>query len=191
MSIFTRGGDNGRTSLAGGVRVPKNNVRIVANGAIDEANSFIGLLRTKLSADNLWQERLFTVQMGLMHTMSHVATLPAVSRKSNSPKVEDGATTCEGWIIEMTNEMGESRDFILPGQTEISALCHIVRTIIRRAERELCPLVQEQDLEAWIPEYINRLSDFFFTLAKYDVFKANLPEEKVKPFRYRKSAEGL
>jgi len=191
MPIFTRGGDKGRTSLAGGVRVPKNHVRIEANGAIDEANSFIGLLRTKLPADNPWQERLFTVQMGLMHTMSHVATLPETSRESSSPRVEDGAETCEGWITEMTNEMGESRDFILPGQTEVSALCHIVRTIIRRAERELSPVVQAQELEAWIPEYINRLSDLFFTLAKYDVFKANLPEEKVKPFRFRKSSEGL
>lgn len=186
MAIFTRGGDRGRTSLAGGIRVPKNHVRIEANGAIDEANSFIGLLRCKIALDNPWQERLYLIQMGLMHTMSHIATPPESLKESNSPKVEDGAATCEAWITEMTTEMGESRHFILPGQTEVSALCHVIRTIIRRAERHLSPLVQDEALEPWIPQLINRLSDLFFTLAKYDVHLANLPEERVKPFRMKK-----
>lgn len=186
MPIYTRGGDKGRTSLAGGIRVPKNHCRIEANGAIDEANSFIGLLRTKLGDEHPWQERLYTVQMGLMHTMSHIATVPESPRPSNAPKVEDGAPFCEKWMEEMTQEMGESTEFILPGQTEVSALCHIVRATIRRAERELCPVVEEGGVESWIAAYINRLSDLFFTLARYDGFKANLPEEKVRPFRFRR-----
>lgn len=183
MAIFTRGGDKGRTSLAGGIRVPKNHPRIEANGAIDEANSFIGLLRSKIEINHPWQERLYHIQMGLMHTMSHIATPPDSPKTSNSPKVEDGAAICEAWINEMTGDMGESRFFILPGQTEVSSLCHIIRTIIRRAERHLSPLVQDQAVELWIAAYINRLSDLFFTLAKYDVYLAKLPEERVKPFR--------
>lgn len=183
MAIFTRGGDRGRTSLGGGIRVPKNHARIEANGAIDEANCFIGLLRCKLPLEHQWQSRLYDIQMGLMHTMSHIACPPESPKESNSPKVEDGAAKAEAWITEMTDEMGESRHFILPGQTEVSALCHIVRATIRRAERELSPLVQQEEVEPWIAQNINRLSDLFFTLAKYDVFKANLPEERVKPFR--------
>lgn len=185
MGIYTRGGDKGRTSLVGGVRVPKNHCRIEANGAIDEANSFIGLLRTKLGDAHPWQMRLYDVQMGLMNTMSHIASVPESPRASKAPKVEEGAAFCEAWIEEMTAEMGESVEFILPGQTEISALCHVVRATVRRAERHLCSVMSEGELEPWIAAYINRLSDLFFTLARYDGFKANLPEEKVRPFRFR------
>jgi ATP:cob(I)alamin adenosyltransferase len=189
MAIFTRGGDKGRTSLAGGIRVPKNHPRVEANGALDEANCFIGLLRVKLGDDHPWQPKLYKVQLSIMHTMSHIANLPESPRQSTSPKVEDGALFCESWIVEMTDEMGESHDFILPGQTEISALCHIVRSTIRRAERELSPAMLSNEIEGWIAAFINRLSDLFFTLAKFDLYKSNLPEEKVKPFRVSRIAE--
>lgn len=189
MGIFTRGGDKGRTSLAGGIRVPKNHSRIETNGAIDEANCFIGLLRCKLSAEHPWQSRLHEIQTSLMHTMSHIATTSESPKKTLSPKYENGAADCEAWMNEMTAIMGENRYFVLPGQTEVSSLCHIARATIRRAERELYPVVEAEEIEEWIPKYINRLSDLFFTLAQYDVYQANLPEDRVKPFRYQRNKE--
>jgi ATP:cob(I)alamin adenosyltransferase len=84
----------------------------------------------------------------------------------------------------MMNEMPEPHDyFILPGGNEVSALCHVVRTTLRTAERRLVTLHNEDPIEEFILKYINRLSDLFFVMARFELFKAQLSEEKLRPFK--------
>lgn len=183
MAIYTRAGDGGETSLAGGIRVAKNHLRIETNGVLDEANSFIGLLRVKLPAEHSWQKRLFKIQVDIMHIMSHIARTSEMTGTSRSPKIEDGAEFCERWIDEMSKDIDDMRCFVVPGQTEIGALCHVIRTVIRRGERFLSSLMDEEPIDRWISEYINRLSDLFFVLANSAVCSSGLKLERVAPFK--------
>lgn len=183
MDVYTRGGDKGKTDTVGGKRVFKDDARMHTNGAIDEANSFIGMLRIKLAPDHKWHEMLKEIQSDLMYLMSYVATPSELMDINKMPKPEGGADKCEIIIDEMLDEMGrESGWFILPGSTEVSVLCHVVRTIIRRAERELVSLSRQDEVPPFVGKYINRLSDLFFVMARYDIYQAGLKEERVFPF---------
>lgn len=190
MRIYTRTGDKGLTNVFGGMAVKKYDIRVEANGKLDEANSFIGLLRSKLGIDHPWQEGLFKIQTDLMDMMSHIATHSSIRDKNTVNKPEDGEKFCEQWIDGMLNEMPEPHDwFILPGGTEVSALCHVARTTLRTAERRLFELNDEDPVEEFIVKYVNRLSDLFFVMSRYELFKADLPEEKLRPFRMVKKSK--
>ncbi len=187
MKVYTRTGDKGLTGIFGGMSAKKDDIRIECNGILDEANSFIGLLRSKLEPDHAWQKGLFKVQMDLMDIMSHVATHSTLRSKNTVNRPEDGEKFCEEWIDAMLAEMPEPHDwFILPGGTEISALCHVVRTVLRTAERRAFTLNQQDPMEPFILRYINRLSDLFFVMARYQLFEARLSEEKVRPFKMKR-----
>jgi ATP:cob(I)alamin adenosyltransferase len=100
---------------------------------------------------------------------------------------EDGASFCEAWIDQLENAMTSPSDyFLLPGGNEISALCHVVRTQIRRGERKLVTLMKEDEVHEAIPAYINRLSDLFFTMARAEMDKAGVAEEKWQLFLYKR-----
>lgn len=185
MKIYTRKGDGGKTGLAGGLRVDKDHIRIECLGEMDEANSRIGHLRAKLPADDAWQERLRRIQMDFMNMMSHVAR-PDPALPNPNPLPVNGALQCEAWIDEMEAEMGPSDFFLLPGGTEVAALCHLARTGIRSAERRLTTLARTETVTEEILSYINRMSDLFFVLARYDMFRAEVGEERWNLFRYRK-----
>lgn len=189
MKIYTRKGDQGKTGVFGGKRVFKDSARIECIGTLDEANSTIGLVRAKLAVDHDWQPRLHRIQKDLMDMMSHLAR-PSDSTKENSnPKPVDGATFCEDWIDEVEASMTEPSDyFLLPGGNEISALCHVVRTQMRRAERRLVTLFQEDPtcVEEYISGYVNRLSDLFFTLARAEMARNNVAEERWQLFLYKR-----
>lgn len=189
MKIYTRKGDPGQTGVFGGKREYKDSPRIECNGALDEANSTIGLLRAKLDARHAWQPNLHRIQRDMMDMMSHLAR-PSDSAKVNSnPRPEDGAAFCEQWIDELENAMTEPSDyFLLPGGNEISALCHVVRTQIRRAERRLVTLSKEDPLcvEPYMASYVNRLSDLFFTLARAEMAASSVKEERWQLFLYKR-----
>ncbi len=141
MKIYTKNGDRGRTGLHGGSRVDKDDPRIEANGCLDELNVAIGLLRARLNASNEWQFMLHDVQRTLMVVMSHVATPSSVRHLNPNVLPDDLSAQCESWIDAMTLLMADGEGyFILPGGTEISALCHQARVAARRAERRLCTL---------------------------------------------------
>lgn len=153
MSIYTKTGDAGTTSLASGVRVPKDDLRLEAYGTADELNSFIGLLRakTEIGTDYLdWiQNRLFNLGAAL----------------SDAPGdwiVEEDAHQLEQWIDVMQQDLPPLRAFILPGGSEAISLCHICRTITRRLERHLVAMNASPDYLI----FVNRLSDFFFILSR-------------------------
>ncbi|NJM15651.1 MAG: cob(I)yrinic acid a,c-diamide adenosyltransferase [Bacteroidales bacterium] len=184
MRIYTRTGDKGKTSIVGGTLVDKDDARIECNGMLDEANSTIGLLRAKLAGNHPWQEKLQKIQIDVMNFMSHVAT-PSTMRKLNKiDRPTDGDKLCEEWIDSMLNSMEGRHDyFILPGGNEASALCHVIRTQFRTAERRLVTLNRHDPVEEFIMKYVNRLSDLFFVMARYELYQAGFDEEKLRPFR--------
>ncbi|AUP81317.1 cob(I)yrinic acid a,c-diamide adenosyltransferase [Flavivirga eckloniae] len=189
MKIYTRKGDKGTTGVFGGKREFKNSARIECIGTLDEVNSTIGLLRSKLGNDHEWQANLHRIQKDMMNMMSHLAR-PSDSKKENpNPKPEDGAEFCENWLDELEDSISSPSDyFLLPGGNEISALCHVCRTQIRRGERQLVTLMQEDPecVHDYISSYINRLSDLFFTMARAEMNKHGVAEEKWNLFLYKR-----
>ena len=187
MKIYTKKGDTGTTGLFGGSRVPKDDVRVECIGTLDEVNSTIGLLRVKLGTEHPWQPRLHKIQKDMMDMMSHLAR-PSDAKKINSnPMPEDGASFCEAWIDELEEAMTSPSDyFLLPGGNEVSALCHLARTQMRRGERRLVTLMRADTVHPAIPAYINRLSDLFFTLSRAEMDKAGVAEEKWQLFLYKR-----
>ncbi|GAB4041436.1 cob(I)yrinic acid a,c-diamide adenosyltransferase [Spirosoma jeollabukense] len=187
MKIYTKKGDKGTTGLFGGSRVDKDDVRVECIGTLDEANSTIGLLRVKLGNDHEWQANLHKVQKDMMDMMSHLARPSDAKKENKNPMPEDGAEFCETWIDDLEAAMSSPSDyFLLPGGNEISALCHVVRTQMRRGERRLTSLRKTDAVHEAIPAYINRLSDLFFTLARAEMDKAGVAEEKWQLFLYKR-----
>jgi len=187
MKIYTKKGDTGTTGLFGGSRVPKNDVRVECVGTFDEVNSTLGLLRVKLGNEHAWQPKLHKIQKDLMDMMSHLARPSDAKKVNTNPMPTDGAQFCEEWIDELEGQMTTASDyFLLPGGNEVSALCHVVRTQMRRGERRLVSLLAADTVDAAIPAYINRLSDLFFTLARAEMDQAGVAEEKWQLFLYKR-----
>lgn len=187
MKIYTRGGDRGKTGLHGGQRVDKDDVRIEANGTLDELNAAIGVIRAMAGEGHEWQEMLFRVQQSLMVVMSHVATPAALISQNPNILPENLDTYCEERIDSLNGAMRHgSTHFILPGGTLLSAQCHMARTIARRAERRLWTLNRTDEVPAVILRFMNRLSDLFFVMARYEMDKQGAEEEKWQAFLYKK-----
>lgn len=184
MKIYTRTGDKGKTQIVGGAVISKDDIRIECNGKLDEANSFIGALRAQLEVDHKWQNSLQKILTDMMDMMSHVATPSSIREINKTNRAIDGPEYCEKWIDEMLSEIPEPHDFfILPGGNLVSAQCHVIRTVLRTAERRLISLNKEDPVEEFILKYINRLSDLFFVMARYELFVAGYDEEKLRPFK--------
>ena len=187
MKIYTKKGDTGTTGLFGGKRVYKDDTRVECIGTLDEVNSTIGLLRVKLGNEHPWQTNLHKIQKDMMDMMSHLARPSDTKKVNTNPMPVDGPAFCEAWIDELEAAMTSPSDyFILPGGNEISALCHVVRTQMRRGERTLVTLMKEDEVHEAIPAYINRLSDLFFTLSRAEMDKAGVAEEKWQLFLYKR-----
>ncbi|MCY3780614.1 MAG: cob(I)yrinic acid a,c-diamide adenosyltransferase [Chloroflexi bacterium] len=177
MKIYTRTGDAGETALFSGGRVAKTHLRVEAFGAIDELNSLIGVVRAaELStrADN-W---LRQVQMQLFHLGADLAT-PLDAKADWISRISDADIEwLEATIDEMTSELEPLKNFILPGGTAAAANLQLSRAVCRRAERQLVALKQEDDIGDYALAYVNRLSDWLFTLARYENLQAGEPETK-------------
>lgn len=168
MKIYTKTGDKGKTSLIGGTRVSKDDLRLDAYGTIDELNSFIGLLTTEeLSSDTV--VTLQNIQNKLFSVGSHLAT------DRTKTKIKDASLIYESDILELEKEIDlmdatlpTLKHFVLPGGSKAGAICHVCRTITRRAERNIMKLVQSDiEIDDKILQYINRLSDYFFVLSRF------------------------
>ena len=153
------------TSLRGGVRVPKDDVRIEANGTIDLLNALIGKLRVMPEIEAEWQPFLLDIQHELMVIMSHIATPPG---KSNPRvlQVEELTERMEKQIDEVTAKAEKPTHFILPSGSLASAEIHIARTIARQAERRLWTVNRDYPIDPAIMRFMNRLSDFLFVMTK-------------------------
>ena len=184
--IYTRTGDKGMTRIHGGERVPKDDIRIEANGCLDELNTIIGIVRSLLSQEHEWQTLLYDIQKNLMIVMSHVATPSAIREQNPNVLPSDMVEVCERSMDSMTVQMDDNHHFILPGGTPVSAQLHFARVVSRRAERWLWTLNREDELPALILQYLNRLSDLFFVMARYDLWQQQWPEERWQAFTYKR-----
>ncbi|MCD7975728.1 MAG: cob(I)yrinic acid a,c-diamide adenosyltransferase [Tannerellaceae bacterium] len=192
MRIYTRGGDKGKTKIHGGERVEKDDIRIEANGTLDELNSLLGVVRAFLPGEHPWQQVLFRIQKEMMVIMSQVATPEAI--RSVNPNVLDEEITvwCESQIDALTAEMEESHFFILPGGNLVSSHLQLARAVARRAERHLWTLNRVDKVPESILQFINRLSDLLFTMGRFEMFSQGTPEERWQDFLYkRKHRSGL
>lgn len=185
--IYTRTGDKGQTAIHGGERVSKTDTRIEANGQLDELNVAVGIVRSLLPVEYRWQDELRDIQLTMMSLMSIVAT-PAERRKDNPNILPDSlVANIERLIDEASAECGDSDYFILPGGTPAAAFMHQVRVVARRTERRLWALNEVDPVPEEILKYINRLSDLFFIMARYEMYNAGIDEERWKSFTYKRS----
>jgi cob(I)alamin adenosyltransferase len=168
LKIYTKTGDEGKTSLIGGTKVPKSHIRINAFGTVDELNAFIGLLNDQLS-DMHSRELLLEVQDRLFTIGSSLACDPDKEIALKIPDLkESDILLLENEIDAMNEKLPEMKSFILPGGHIAVSTAHICRTICRRAERIIVELdVLEPLGQPLIIKYLNRLSDYFFVLARY------------------------
>jgi len=165
FKIYTKTGDAGTTSLYGGVKLPKSHIRIEAYGTVDELNSFVGLLRDQVAFEQILedlliiQDRLFVIGSNLAATPDKISGLMHIS--------EADIKMLENSIDHMDAELEPLRNFILPGGHTVVSHAHVCRTVCRRAERRIVHLAMEEQISKDIIIYLNRLSDYFFTLARY------------------------
>jgi len=166
MKIYTKTGDKGTTALFGGTRLPKHHIRIESYGSVDEVNSFIGLVRDHLTDEGLRAE-LKSVQETLFTVGSHLAADPS---KENLwlPAIENSAVELlEKGIDRMEESLEPLKNFILPGGHPTVSHCHVVRCVCRRAERNVVALSEVETVPPILVQYLNRLSDYFFVLARF------------------------
>ncbi len=185
MRIYTRTGDRGMTSLKGGVKVPKTDLRIETNGNIDELNSILGLLRMELDELGLKDMSLFIgkVQSDLMSIMSNIINPDLVKNKESGRIREIGVNDIESKIDEIQESGVLTQHFVLPSGCRGGALAHISRTVCRRAERALWRMNEQYEVEEEVMFYFNRLSDYLFAIARYVNFNAGFQNEIWAPFK--------
>lgn len=177
MKIYTRTGDEGETSLFSGGRVRKDHLRVEAYGTVDELNSLLGLARAETLPD-LAQQRLERIQNELFIIGADLATPMESSPAWLKRLPMDVIEPLEIEIDEMTLELPALKNFILPGGTRAAATIHVARTVCRRAERLTIRLKSEESLNPAIIVYLNRLSDWLFTLARWINLRAGEPETR-------------
>lgn len=182
MKIYTRTGDEGKTSVIGGGRVDKDDVRVEAYGEIDELNAFVGqaaalALLKDGSGGAGWTElaeRLAIIQHELFDCGSD---LSYANPEPGKMKVSgEMAARLERWIDEYESMTPPIRRFILPGGSPLAATLHVCRTVCRRAERRAVALAAERPCPKEVGQYLNRLSDFFFAAARAANARAGVPD---------------
>ncbi|MCH8146919.1 MAG: cob(I)yrinic acid a,c-diamide adenosyltransferase [Planctomycetes bacterium] len=163
MKLYTKQGDDGTTGLSGGVRVTKNDVRVCAYGDIDETNAAIGVA-IAICEDHEVNHWLVRIQSDLFSIGAELAAPKASSRPDD---IDDSSVAqMETWIDTADVEVSPLKSFILPGGAAPAASLHAARTVCRRAERAIVDLSQQQAVRREVIQYVNRLSDFLFAVAR-------------------------
>ena len=181
MKIYTKKGDGGETSLIGGVRVKKSNARIHAYGNVDELNAIVGLIKDSIDEIEITEE-LYRIQNELFVIGSLLAAAPGA--KMQLPEISDKEVKMlEVAMDDMNEQLEDLKNFILPGGNLAISYAHLARTVCRRAERWVITVSEEEDVAAVILEYLNRLSDYFFVLARYIGHLSSIPDIPWKPLK--------
>jgi cob(I)alamin adenosyltransferase len=174
--VYTRTGDKGETSIIGGIRVKKSCERLEAYGTVDELSSHLGLLISMLPEGDD-RTLLIRIQNNLFNVCSNLATDQSRTPLHDSAKLTDGEIELlEHEVDRLMKLLPERQGFILPGGTQAAAQAHVCRTVCRRAERRIVALSEVATISAEIQQYVNRLSDYFFVLAKIINFNAGVSE---------------
>ena len=182
MKIYTKTGDNGKTSLIGGTKVLKSHIRIEAYGTVDELNSYIGLLSDQFQHVNTTgslreiQDRLFTIG-------SSLACDPEKEPRLKIPDLkESDVQWLENEIDAMNLNLAPMKSFILPGGHVSISTAHVVRCVCRRAERHCVSMLEQQlFVDPLVIKYLNRLSDYLFILARFIAHELKIEEIQWKP----------
>ncbi|OUM85780.1 MAG: ATP:cob(I)alamin adenosyltransferase [Bacillus thermozeamaize] len=187
VRLYTRGGDQGMTGVIGG-RVPKDSVRVEAYGTVDEVNSFLGLAIAQLDDEKFadLKKDLLTIQHELFDCGADLSLVMKEEKKEDdgtpaAPKYTYRVTAemvqrLESWIDRYHAEAPEIRRFILPGGSPASAYLHVCRVLTRRAERRVVTLAKEEPINLEVRRYLNRLSDFFFAVARCANAREGVPD---------------
>jgi len=165
--IYTKAGDGGKTHLTDGSKVDKDSPRVIAYGAVDELNAYLGWAATlaEESGSDL-VSKLKQIQNRLFDLGSELAT-PAGADLSRIPVITpEDSKELEDWIDQITEDLPELKSFVLPGGTILNSALHICRTICRRAEIEALKLSKQEKVSSDLLIYLNRLSDAFFCLCQ-------------------------
>lgn len=165
MKVYTKTGDKGTTALFGGARVSKSHDRINAYGTIDELNSYIGLVRDQ-EVNQKRKTVLVEVQDRLFTIGSILATEPGNSKVKIPRLINEDIELLEKEIDKMEEELPPMKSFILPGGHTAVSFCHVTRCICRRAERLVVALNDHEPVDEKVIQYLNRLSDYLFVLAR-------------------------
>lgn len=182
MKIYTKGGDKGETGLFGGERVSKDSERIEAYGTIDELNSFIGLAAAEIEDQKIISllEKIQNYLFILGADLSSPDT--EKNQKQNIPRVtEEFINEMEKEIDYFDSRNEELKNFIIPGGDKGTALLHVCRTVCRRGERRVVTLNKKVNIGQNIIIFLNRLSDLFFVLARYQNKISGIPDKKWMP----------
>jgi cob(I)alamin adenosyltransferase len=179
VKIYTRSGDSGETGLFGGPRVPKDDARVEAYGAVDEANAALGEARVRAVAVGdedvagllaIAQDRLFTVG-------GELATPAGARARSALPSLDTAwVEELERAIDRWDGELAPLRQFVLPGGAPLACALHVARTACRRAERRAVSLARAEPIDPLVLAYLNRLSDFLFVAARIANRRAGVAE---------------
>ncbi len=174
--VYTRGGDMGKTSLVGGQRVSKASARLEAHGTVDELSSHLGLLAAMLD-EGEDKEMIIRIQNCLFNVCTNLATDQEQTPLYPSAYLPEGEIAkVEQAVDDIMKLLPEKQGFILPGGTREAAQAHVCRTVCRRAERRIVALAEVAKITPEVLQYVNRLSDYFFVLAKKINFNANKSE---------------
>lgn len=164
--IYTKTGDKGTTSLVNGTRVAKSHIRLEAYGTIDELNSFVGFLICQIKDSESLKVLSF-----IQHKLFTVGSYLATETESKAPReasiiTDENIVMLESQMDKIDSELPELHQFVLPGGSEAASRAHICRTVARRAERCIYRVKQEYPVDDNIMKFVNRLSDYFFLLAR-------------------------
>ena len=174
--VYTKTGDKGETSIIGGIRVKNSCERLEAYGTVDELSSHLGLLASMLP-EGEDKDLIIRIQNNLFSVCSNLATDQSQTPLYDSAKLPDGEVeVLEHEVDNIMNLLPERQGFILPGGTQAAAQAHVCRTVCRRAERRIEALSEVAQISPETQQYINRLSDYLFVLAKKINFNANVSE---------------
>jgi cob(I)alamin adenosyltransferase len=165
MKIYTKTGDQGTTSLVGGTRVLKSDLRIDSYGTVDELNSYIGLLRDQ-DVNQSRKDILIEIQDRLFTIGSILATEPSNTKVKIPALQETDIAFLEEQIDGMDATLPPMRFFVLPGGHASVSFGHVARTVCRRAERHVITLSHQETIQPLVIKYLNRLSDYLFVLCR-------------------------
>ena len=175
--IYTKTGDSGTTSLVGGSRVNKDDMRVEAYGTVDELNSHIGLLAEMMRPT---AEEYYGQLKAVQHNLFTIQTLLATEDETIYARLpqlgEEEVATLERQIDTITDQLPKLHSFVIAGGNLAGAQCHVCRTVCRRAERRIDSLMETAKVGDDIVIYVNRLSDYLFVLAKKINFNAGHDE---------------
>ncbi len=175
MKIYTKTGDKGSTSLFGGKRISKSNIRIETYGTVDELNAAIGVAICEVTSEKI-KKTLAKIQNDLFIVGGDLAT-PLNEEKMKILRTTDKMVTClENEIDIFDVKLEKLKNFILPGGTKSAALLHFARTICRRTERKVVELSETEQINDEIVKYLNRLSDLLFIFARVENSNNNIPD---------------